>query len=410
MQEPPATAKAVIRPRPGWVLAVIVAAGYLTAVHFPRLLALLGLNTDGRWFIDSAAILAAADAVRAGADPWLPNPLDLYGRPHCYSGWWLALAETGLTREDNFLVGLLWAAAFLGSAFLVLRPATTGDALVAAAALLSPPVLLAVNRANNDLVVFALVAAGVAVLKRDTPPRNAAFAGAVVFATGLKFYPLTAAAAFLLRNPRARAWRLTLLAGAAAVAALATASVDRALGTIPAPGGLHTFGASVALELLGLHGPAARLGAALMLAGLAAACALRGHAPKPPETRDAGPAQFAYVSGVVLLAGCFLAAGNYAYRLVFALLLIPHLASPTAGRGGRVTLVLLLSVLWLDGLYCLAHNASLGPRPPADLAAGDRLWLATTQPVVWVTIALLTASLFPLLRSAAPDRAEERIV
>ncbi|MFM9080653.1 MAG: glycosyltransferase 87 family protein, partial [Opitutaceae bacterium] len=184
-------------------------------MNFPRVLPLLGLNTDGRWFIDSAAILAASDAVRTGTDPWLPNPLDAYGRPHCYSGWWLGLAATGLTREDNFLLGSLWGAAVLGSAFLLLRPASVTRAAVVAAALLSPPVLLAVNRANNDLVVFAVLVAGLGWLKQDTAPRSGAFAGAVAIATGLKFYPIVAAAAFLLRKPTPRAWRLTLMAGLA---------------------------------------------------------------------------------------------------------------------------------------------------------------------------------------------------
>jgi hypothetical protein len=410
MTEPPTAPTGSARLQPGWLLPVLVAAGHLAVINLPRTLTLLGLDVDGRWFIDSAAILAAADAVRAGADPWLPNAWDMYGRPHCYSGWWLALASTGLTREHNFILGSLWVAAFLGSALLLLRPATIGAAVIATAALLSPPVLLAVNRANNDLVVFAILAAGLALLKHDTARRNGAFAGAVTIATGLKFYPLVAAGAFLLRHPRARGWRFTAFTGLAAAAALATASVDRALGTMPVPGGLHTFGAAVALDLLGLQGMAARGGAVVVLAGLGAALALLGWAPRPPASPGAGPAQFAYVAGVALLAGCFLATGNYAYRLIFSLLLIPHLASPASGRGGRVTLGLLLTLLWLDGLYCLAHNASFGARAPADVAAGDRLWLATTQPVAWITVALLTASVFPLLRSSARRPGEDRIV
>ncbi len=410
MNEPPARPRGLPHPYPGWLLFVTVAAGYLSVMNFPRVLPLLGLNTDGRWFIDSAAILAASDAVRTGADPWLPNPLDAYGRPHCYSGWWLGLAATGLTREDNFLLGSLWVAAFFGSALLLLRPATIAVAAITAAALLSPPVLLAVNRANNDLVVFALLATGLILMVRDTAPRNASFAGAVAFATGLKFYPLAAAAAFLLRNPAARGWRLTLISGFVAAATLATASLELAIGRMPAPQGLHTFGSNVALDLLGLEGMAGRAGAALLLAGLAAASAHLGWAPRPPEYRGAGPAQFAYVAGVALLAGCFLVTGNYAYRLIFSLLLIPHLASPAAGPRGRISLGLLLALLWMDGLYCLALNATLGPRPPADVAAGEKLWLIATQPLVWLTVALPVASLWPLLRPAGPDRAEERDV
>ena len=73
----------------------------------------------------------------------------------------------------------------------------------------------------------ALLAAGVILMVRDTAPRNAAFAGAVAIATGLKFYPIVAAGAFLVRRPAARAWRLAAASGLAATAALATASVDQ---------------------------------------------------------------------------------------------------------------------------------------------------------------------------------------
>jgi hypothetical protein len=405
MKEPSAAPAGSNRPHPGWLLLVLVAAGHLAVINFPRILPLLGLDASGRWFIDSAAILAAADAVRAGADPWKPNPLDFYGRPHCYSAWWLGLAATGITRDHNFLVGSLWAGAFLGSALFLLRPATAGGAALAAAALLSPPVLLAVNRANNDLVVFALLAIGLAPLTRDTVTRNALFTAAVTVATGLKFYPLAATAALLLRGPRARAWALAVATAVVAGVALATSGIERALGTMPAPGGLHAFGMTVVLDLLELSGPGARAAGGVILLGLAAAAAHRGLAPRCPSAGiTAGPAQFAYVAGVALLTACFLATGNYAYRLIFSLLLLPHLASPASGKGGRATLILLITLLWLDGLYCLALNATLGPRPPAEVAAGERLWLLATQPVAWITMALLAASVLPLLRPTDETR------
>src|SRR6185295_13350101 len=79
-------------------------------------------------------------------------------RYHVYSDWWLALSGLGLGRQHNFLVGTTWVGAFAVTAWMTARPRHWREAIWLATLLVSPPVLLAVNRANNDLVIFVLLA------------------------------------------------------------------------------------------------------------------------------------------------------------------------------------------------------------------------------------------------------------
>jgi hypothetical protein len=158
MKAPPSPPLAGVSWRPVGLLAGLTLAGWLAGPLWPRLLILLGISDYGTSYLDAHALLAALDAVRAGADPHAVNPLDPLLRYHVYSDWWLGLRWLGLTREHNFLVGTAWVGAFAVTAWATARPRTWREALWLAALLVSPPVLLAVNRANNDLLIFVVLA------------------------------------------------------------------------------------------------------------------------------------------------------------------------------------------------------------------------------------------------------------
>lgn len=369
-----------------WLAAVAV--GHLAFVVEPGWSRALGLFHDGTWFLDSRAILASIDAVRAGLDPWQPNPLDPLGRPHSYSGWWLRGADLGLTREHNFLVGGAWVLAFLASAAALVRPRTLGAAAVAAAVLLSPPVLLGVNRANNDLVIFALLAAGLLAWNPARPWSPVWLVAAAVLSTGLKFYPVAAALGLVALRPGRAAWLWTAAGLAAAGLTLLSVWGDVGRAVVPTPGGLHAFGAGILARDAGWGAGGFAAWAAM---GLAAGAVWGGRQGwfEEPASDDDGRARLAFGVGAALLVACFLGVISYGYRLVFGILLLPFLLSGAGGRAGRWTLGLLLAQLWLDGLYCLATNLLLGPRPAAVIWEEQRAWRLATQVVPWSLSVLL---------------------
>jgi len=187
-----------------------------------------GVFDYGMWFLDSYAILAASDTLRAGVDPVQPMAFDVQHRAHIYSDWWYGVGKLGLTRDDNFLLGGLWVLAFVLSAWIFLRPKSARETAWYLCLFISPPVLLGVNRANNDLVIFVLLVFATLILARQTLLRLAAAIGVLAAATGLKYYPIVGAAVFLLVRPRSRL--ITTVLSAVVVLGATLASVASALG------------------------------------------------------------------------------------------------------------------------------------------------------------------------------------
>ena len=177
-----------------WLLMVagIVLAVFGLGVTQPGLFKVLGVNTLNPIFSDLIAILAAGEAQVAGLDVYANNPLDPLNRPHVYGPWWLGLGYLGLVRADAWWLGLLLLGGFILVAVLVLNPRDTRSTAIAVFLLASPPVLLAMERGNNYLVIFLLLAAAVWLAMR--PARFAAWlaGGLLVLAAALKLYPLVA--------------------------------------------------------------------------------------------------------------------------------------------------------------------------------------------------------------------------
>ena len=394
----PHPARLVVSPRRARLLFVFLTLfGLVVFAAAPGLKRRLGLNHYDLWFADSYAVLAASDAHRAGLDPALANPLDVFARPHIYTDWWYALGPLGLTREDNFLVGAGWIASFLIVTWLTLRPATGGAALFFTFLVLSPPVLLAVNRANNDLVIF--VHLGLAALALDSR-RSWNWLPAlalIALATGLKFYPVAAAAVFFLLRPRHVL--LTAVTTSILVLALVLHDVLPALsrGQFHIPPGLYTLGAAQLLHDLGIPAGADRVVPLVFVIVAGVALSRRRITAGLAEVSTASAPRVLFLLGAVTLTACWLAGASFGYRWIFSLWLAPWLSqsagdatfSPAGRRLAAATGWLLLALLWLDGAYCLVTNSLVGRQPVAQVQSWQHAWRLVTQPLAWIFFALL---------------------
>lgn len=370
------------------LLLAVLLAGLSAVVLCTDLLQTMGLAYHRQWFLDSYAILAANDAARTGVEMLVANPLDPLNRPHRYSDWWLGLQHLGLTREDNFLFGGLCLAAFLAAALATVKPRSYAEAGWLAVVLLSPPWLFGLQRANNDLVVFAVLGAGLlAVVRSTTPARLAAFGLSVVLATGLKYFPIVAAAALLVTLPWRRvtfqAFGLTLGAGALV---LVTERHSIARGVFEMPATIFEFGAPILWRDLPLSGWV-MAALAVGLITLAAVVLVRQQRTTGLADDSRGPTgeRLMFAAGALVLLACFAAGTSHFYRWVFSLWLWPWLWRETAaGRGpARLAFWLWLASIWADGVLCLMVNtAGFSYRP----ALG---WRVVTQSFTWVLMALL---------------------
>ena len=354
-----------------WLLLALIVIGFFTAFAFyPGLFFVIGVNHYGVWFLDTFALLASNDAVTRGLDPYAPNPLDYFNRPHVYSHWWLHLRDLGLTRADVVRLGLGTVGAFLIAALARLRPRQWGELLWYVSVFCTAPILLAVDRANNDLVIFVLLAPVVACVRSKRPGVWLLGLLLVAVAAILKYYPAIAVVV-LLRGDDRRELRIRLVV-IALVLAIAGLTVMRDLqgyGLVaPKPEGLLSFGAAAFFAEQGWTGWMPKLLCVLAGGGVVVLAWrrrwLRDWVPSAAQESN----WLHFILGAALLTGCFFASLNFGYRWIFALWLAPMLWSllrdsrtpPPVQRLTRWTIGLLLAVLWWDPFCCFILNRFIG--------------------------------------------------
>lgn len=392
-------APAPLRPgssfNPTLLLALACLAGWMAGVLWPQILGSIGLVAYGMTYLDSYAILAAVDVTREGGDPFAVNPYDPLGRWHVYSDWWLALRWTGLGRADNFLVGTAWFGSFALSCWLAVRPRNRREAGWMLALLLSPPVLLAFLRANNDLVIFTLVALAAVAAAGAGWLRQLLGAGLVVLATGLKYYPAFAAAGFLWVRPLRRMPVLAGLAVATAGLTLLSVAPQMKRAQFRIDSGVHTMGAPLFGREFGWTDRTSQVVAAVVIV-LGAVALVRGRFTTGLAARGEPRERLLAVTGAIVLLACFLAGVNYAYRWIF--LFFPAVwiwrqavggaGSPREAVVARVACALVLFCVWSDGLLCLFAN-TVGSAILPRVTTIDEPWRLLTQPLHWALMALL---------------------
>jgi Glycosyltransferase family 87 len=377
------------------------------AVHF------LGVKPGPFPFVDTDAVLAAAECQRRGIDVYLSDPCDVFGRVHVYSPLWLALIPPGVGTAATGWVGAALDLLFILALPWVLRPRSGSELLVFAIAAFSPMIVFALERANNDLVIFLLVLG--AGLLQAAPGRWRLWSYAMLVAAALlKYYPAVLLA--LAARERLRDAVLVAAGAAAALVLLAAGYHDvlgQALSNIPH---LPYFTASFSArnlpfglaQMLPLAAP--RLFAALLFAALTALALLwlrRAVVLLETVAFDWRSAEAGFAAiGSLLIAGCFFAAQNDNYRGIYFLFVLPGLlrlrgaAAPAARRLVSRLVVAVVFLMWGE-FFHRAPLALFSGLTGFDIAM---LFWALREIVWWWAIAGLAAvalcylTRLPLLR------------
>ncbi|MEJ1974445.1 MAG: hypothetical protein WDM96_18915 [Lacunisphaera sp.] len=257
--------------------------------------------------------------------------------------------------------------------------------------------LIGVNRANQDLVIFLTVSLGLVCF------RSAGLAmrilGVVLFAIAavLKFFPLVTLV--LLLEFRSR--RQVLLGALAygSVLLLAWPGLAPALRLLadkhaPAPDWLYAYGAPILARDLGILTPLAWLVPAVFVIGWAGWDAIRRApaAPTVPVAPD-DSAEREFICGAVMVVGIFFVGASYVYKLTFAIWMWPWLwrsrADHSAGRWARVIMRLLLGLAWIEGLAALILNGVTGLWSTAVALILLKTVLVIAQVLGWALVACL---------------------
>jgi hypothetical protein len=327
----------------------------------------LGVSAAPTLFYDARNVAAAADCWAAGYDPLVENPCDPAGRVMNYPRIWVGLHFLGLTQDRTLVFGAVVVVLFLGSVLLLVGRLSIPEGVIVAVAVVSPAVMLAIERANMDLVVFVLLA-GAVVAWRASDRMSPLLAPALVLVAAIaKLYASFALPAFALTGRRRMLW--VVAAAIVVMAAYLTWTFDdfRIVMQAPEGGLLYSFGARILIGDLYHRWFPSEWAYGSLLAQLIAAAPVvivsvlmwswaRRHLPRLSPLERAMPTVLAFDLGALTYLGSFVTRKSGDYRLVVLLLTLPLLMRwagdrPSMRTGfARAALIAVLAGLWLGAL------------------------------------------------------------
>jgi hypothetical protein len=346
-------------------LAFLVLAGALVAAAASGRLveawSRLGVPALEPTFADTRAYTSGWECTRDGIDVFAANPCDPWGRALVPPRLPESLAFLGLGESSTVPLALAAIALFALSVLVVAGPISRVDAVVYAAIVFSPSLLLGVERGNTDLIIFSLLTLVLVTVRHPSAWMRAVSYAALVLAAMVKLYPLFAGIV-LLRQGLRRA----VVGGAAVlvpfgVYMLATLDDLRLVVENMKRATLLSYGAGIGGDgLESAFGLGSGAATAVVVAGVIAmvvaafwlAVRIGGPAPEPNDKREAR-ALDAFWMGTGVYLGTFLVGHNFDYKLVALVLTVPQLlrwarspqpAMPHAGWA----LLALVATLWLS--------------------------------------------------------------
>lgn len=349
-------------------------------------------------FLDTDTVLSAIRCLRKGVDVFVVNPCDYLGRVYDYSPLWLTLAAFPMTLGWLQPIGFGVDVAFLAALFLLPAGRSWRDVALITFGVASSATVYAIERGNNDLVIFIL-AAGAATLACRSPMARIVGYMFALLAGLLKYYPMTLMA--LATRERPRRFFAIAAASIACVAlfvAIAGHDLARALRLIPTGPYLSDMFGSITVaggltQLIGWQAPigAALHGTMIVMAILIGVRLGRRDRIMRDVAQLSEHERAFLLAGVMLTCGCFFTAQNIGYRVVHLVLLLPAMVAlyRTApgklyGWGVSATLGLLWSQGWRHALLLAAAPFGEGVENTAILIG----WIVR-EGLWWWLIALL---------------------
>jgi hypothetical protein len=319
-------------------------------------------------FLDTDTVLSAVRCLNKGIDAYVTNPCDVLGRQYDYSPLWMVLTVFPMTPAWLPPIGLLVDGVFLLS-LLMLPPGRDARATaLIVLGVLSSATVYAVERGNNDLILFALAAGGAALALRTPALRLVGYA-LILLAGLLKYYPM---AAMLIacreRLPRFVTVALVAILATMTFAAITWHDLSRALAIIPVGSYSNDMFGSVVVagriaDQIVFSPPlkaAIRLG--MILLSFAAALWLSRRSDLAAALDGLTPRERSFLMvGALMIAGCFFTAQNIGYRAVHLMLVLPSLLA--LGRVSARRLFSLASVSCIALLWSVWWRG-LMPVPP----------------------------------------------
>lgn len=286
-------------------------------------------------FADFLFILAGSDCLAMGVDVVVENPCDPWGRAHNYGLYWLNIGKLGLTREDATWLGLTINAVFLLSALIIISPSSAAELFIALLFLISPAVMLGLERANADLIIFTLLALCFYCIYSSHIILNILACLLLFFSAILKLYPVVMLPVLMFyfsANKTKFSLLLATLLLFILYMCLNWSDVSRLIGVIPNITWHYSMGGELLFSRLGYELDHTTrnltycLAAVALVSGIMWGCrANMAHTGSAGSGPQAGWTGMLFLSGAVLVVFSFIIKNSFDYRNIFFLFLLPCL-------------------------------------------------------------------------------------
>ena len=287
-------------------------------------------------FADLHAIISAVECHSRGTNVFENNPCDVIGRPHVYGSLWLKLASFGVGAPHLFVIGLITNLMFMLLVVLLVKPVSGGEFAKSCLILFSSAVTLGVERANNDLILFILLALSAILFTMKDKVAHIFGLLLIYLSALLKIYPSVLFGAVLFIARRNIKDIIFVMGCAAALTGmwLATNLSEILLlkNIVPAPLDHYATGARAFLAYIGrpypwvLTIPQGWLLAAFVSVTALASIALAFHLKTIIVRQHRSAFNYAvFIFGLTILFFTYVINSNYDYRWIFFIFLMPLL-------------------------------------------------------------------------------------
>jgi hypothetical protein len=337
-----------------WIAAGVVAAFLLTVyicgtrTDFVTVWARVGVEHLSPNFADMRFLTSALETYRMGGDPFRLNAFPRIP-PLNYPRVWLGLSVLGLGLKDTATLAIALAAGFYTAVFFLAGRITVPQGLIYGILLCTPPAMLAVERGNIDLIIFALLT--MAALLFNRAARVYCYL-LIMAASILKLYPVCGFVVGL--RERHRRGLAVLALGLAAFTLYAYyIRTDIALMVANTPQIKEiSYGRRVVFQKLAsmkFAVPIEWSSKVAVIGSLLLAIAASLVVKRPEFSSRAGPIM---AIGAGTYVGTFVMMNNFNYRLIFLLFLVPQLLEWGGRRDayrwiGAASIVTITGAMWL---------------------------------------------------------------
>lgn len=305
----------------------------LTLFQFPQLwkipLGQLKYESPLYPFLDMKGRLAAMEAYTLGLKIYEhPNPFDPMHRISTKPSYPLHLGKLGLNLDHTVPLGLLTICSFIVITVICLKPRNWREVTYGIILICSPPILLGIERANDDLVLYCLLMPIPLLLASRRYAGLIASVLLILLITPVKYYP---AATFILLlhselNTRRIFW--AYLFGLFILFTQLYLTLDEILflkGRMPNPETAFSVGSKLLFSLLGLTGHNINIARAISLLITLMACIFVVLQPYWSPPKSSTLREYYCIFGTAIFGFCYYASGNWDYRMLYLLPCIPYL-------------------------------------------------------------------------------------